>query len=141
LARVPTNSGMLDDEFKSADHVFDPNDHRKFRDKNWLVYGIQKNNIIRPMAEELGLSLRAFALRWLASEPAMCAIEPNILSIEDVQEYAVGCTGEPLPADMRAQIEALYAADFHLGPGAHPCDIKSTCAPNGCERSQWVSLW
>ena len=74
IARVPTNSGMLDDEFKTPDHVFPERDHRKFRDRNWLVYGIQKNDMVRPLAHDLGLNLRQFAMRWLASQPGFVSV-------------------------------------------------------------------
>ncbi len=57
IARVPTNSGILDEEFKSADHQFPSSDHRKFRDRNWLIYGLKKNEIIRPVARRYGLSI------------------------------------------------------------------------------------
>ena len=138
IARVPTNSGILDDEFKSPDHTFPEKDHRKFRDRNWLVYGLQKNDMVRPLAESLGLNLRQFAMRWLAMQPAMVSIEPNILSIEDVEDYAKGCTGEPLPQDTVEQIDAWYRDDFGLGDDAHPCDHKSTFAEGGAVRSQYV---
>lgn len=139
IARVPTNSGILDDEFKSPDHVFGPNDHRKFRDRNWLVYGLQKNDMVRPLAQSLGLNLRQFAMRWLAGQPGMVSIEPNILSIEDVEDYAIGCTGEPLPQQMLDQIDAWYQSDFGLGREAHPCDHKSTFAEGGAVKSQYVA--
>lgn len=138
IARVPTNSGILDDEFKDPAHVFPETDHRKFRDRNWLVYGIKKNDMVRPMAESLGLNLRQFAMRWLAMQPAMVSIEPNILNIEDVEDYAKGCTGEPLPQEMVDQIAAWYADDFGLGDAAHPCDHKSSFAEGGAVRSQYV---
>ncbi len=139
IARVPTNSGMLDDEFKSPDHKFEPWDHRKFRDRDWLVYGIKKNDIVRPMAEKLGLSLRQFAIKWLASQPGILAVEPNILNEADLAEYAAACDGRPLPAGVLAELGELYEADFHLGDGAHPCDIKSSVAPGGALRSDYVA--
>lgn len=138
IARVPTNSGILDDEFTSPDHTFPEKDHRKFRDRNWLVYGLQKNDMVRPLAESLGLNLRQFAMRWLAMQPALASIEPNILNLADVEDYAKGCTGEPLPQAMVDQIAAWYADDFGLGDEAHPCDHKSTFAEDGKVRSRYV---
>jgi len=138
IARVPTNSGMLDDEFSSPDHQFESWDHRKFRDRDWLVYGLKKNQIVRPMAAKLGLSLRQFAIKWLASQPGMVAVEPNILGEADLNEYASACDGAPLPDEVLAELRELYDADFHLGAGAHPCDLKSSIADEGKVRSQYV---
>ena len=139
IARVPTNSGILDDEFKSPDHQFNPNDHRKFRDRHWLVYGLQKNDIVRPMAEALGLSLRQFAFKWLMSQPGMVSVEPNILNTNDVDEYADAADGQPLPKDLLAELHTLYEADFHMGPDAAPCPLKSTVLEAGTEPSQYRS--
>ncbi|WP_432797633.1 aldo/keto reductase [Poriferisphaera sp. WC338] len=138
IARVPTNSGMLDDEFKSPDHEFAHNDHRKFRDKNWLIYGLQKNDMVRPIAESLGLSLRQFAMKWLASQPGMVSVEPNILSEADVDEFAAAADGSGLPGEVLAQIQAWYDDDFGLGEEAHPCDHKSSTAEEGSVKSMYV---
>ena len=138
IARVPTNSGMLDEEFKSPQHTFPPHDHRKFRDRNWLVYGLKKNEILRPIAHKLGLSLRQFAFKWLACQPAMVSIEPNLLSLQDVQDFAHVCDGKPLPRSVLDEVADLYERDFDLGPEAHPCDIKSSTDPTGAVRSSYV---
>jgi aryl-alcohol dehydrogenase-like predicted oxidoreductase len=135
IARVPTNSGILDEEFKSPDHTFPASDHRKFRDKNWLVYGLKKNEIIRPIAQAQGCSIRQFATKWLASWPALCSIEPNILTEADLRQFAAACDGQYLSPETMQRIEDLYERDFDLGEPAHPCDWKSSVAPGGRIRS------
>ncbi|QDU34774.1 General stress protein 69 [Poriferisphaera corsica] len=138
ISRVPTNSGMLDDEFSSPDHKFAQNDHRKFRDKNWLIYGLKKNDMIRPLAEALGLSLRQFAFRWLASQPAMVSVEPNILTNADIDDYAKVADGQGLPQDVLEKVQAWYDTDFDLGQEAHPCDHKSSITETGAISSQYI---
>lgn len=138
IARVPTNSGILDEEFMSPDHQFPQWDHRKFRDRDWLVYGLQKNDIIRPIAEGLGLSIRQLAIKWLASQPGIVSIEPNIVSEQDLIEYASACDGSTLPDEVLNQLTRLYEDDFGLGDAAHPCDIKSSTAEGGAIRSEYV---
>jgi aryl-alcohol dehydrogenase-like predicted oxidoreductase len=137
IARVPTNSGILDEEFKSDQHIFPPADHRKFRDRNWLIYGLKKNQVVRPYAQALGLSLRQLAFRWLASFPTMSSIEPNLLTLEDVRDFAAAADAPPLQADLIATLDELYASDFHLGDDAHPCDWKSSVSPSGTVRSSY----
>jgi len=139
IARVPTNSGILDEEFKSADHQFPEWDHRKFRDRHWLIYGLKKNDILRPYAQELGLSLRQLAAKWLASQPALVSLEPNILSLEDVEQFAACCEGKPLSDDLLTTIDDLYARDFDLGDEAHPCNLKSSTAEGGEVRSGYIA--
>ena len=140
IARVPTNSGILDEEFTSADHKFPAHDHRKFRDRNWLFYGLQKNEIIRPMAEHVGSSIRAFAFRWLLSHEHVVSIEPNLLSVEDVAAFAAAAEQGPLPAALMRELGELYDRDFDLGEAAHPCDLKSSVAPGGSLRSAYEPL-
>ena len=135
IARVPTNSGMLDEEFADEHHKFPDRDHRKFRDRDWLVYGLKKNAIVKQMAWELGMEVQEFAIRWLASQPAVVSIEPNILSTDDVDTYAKACDGVPLPDDVLQRCRELYLDDFGLGDAAHPCDFKSSTAPDGKVRA------
>ncbi len=136
ICRVPTNSGILDEEFASADHKFEAHDHRKFRDHHWLVYGLKKNKILRErFADPLGLTVQQFAIRWLASQPAVCSIEPNIIDAIGLRTYADACDGAPLPADMLADLRMLYANDFGLGDDAHPCDFKSSTTETGALRA------
>ena len=138
IARVPTNSGILDEEFADANHRFPSNDHRKFRDRDWLVFGLKKNDIIRPMAHELGMSIRQFATKWLVSQPHLVNVEPNLLSFDDVTEFAAACDGTMLPQEILTRLADLYERDFDLGQGAHPCDLKSSTAPGGSVRSGYV---
>lgn len=138
IARVPTNSGMLDEEFKDEHHEFPERDHRKFRDRAWMVYGLKKNVIVHEMAGDLGMTVTQFALRWLAMQPAMVSIEPNILSTDDVDRYAACCDGAELPADVMAKVAELYADDWGLGEESHPCDFKSSTAEGGKVRSGYL---
>ncbi|MEM9883626.1 MAG: aldo/keto reductase [Planctomycetota bacterium] len=139
IARVPTNSGMLDEEFKDENHKFAAHDHRKYRDRAWMVYGLKKNAIVRELAGDLGLTVTQFALRWLSQQPAMVSIEPNILSTEDVDRY-VACFETPdLPPEVLGKVAELYADDWGLGEAAHPCDFKSSVAEGGSLRSGYVA--
>lgn len=137
IARVPTNSGILDEEFTSSDHKFPEHDHRKFRDRNWLVYGLKKNDIIRSIADRHNLSIRQLSFAWLASYPSLVSVEPNILKLEDIQDFAAACDAPDLPQETLNEIAELYETDFNLGPDAHPCDWKSSVTESGTIRSAY----
>lgn len=139
ISRVPTNSGILDEEFTSVDHKFAPHDHRKYRDRAWLVQGLKKNAILRErFGEPLGMSLRELSTRWLASQPGVVTIEPNLLNDRDLDEFAHGCDGVPLEPETLAELRALFLEDFGLGEEAHPCDFKSSVAQGGSLRAGYV---
>ena len=138
IARVPSNSGILDEEFTSPDFKFPPHDHRKYRDRAWLVYGLKKNEILRPLAADLGLTIQQLALRWLASQPGLVSIEPNLLSEDSIDAHAAALDGTTLPDDVLAELRRLYETDFGLGDAAHPCDFKSSTAEGGTLRAAYV---
>ncbi len=138
IARVPTNSGILDEEFTSPNHQFPAHDHRKFRDKNWLIYGLKKNEVIRPIARQYGYSIRQLAFQWLLSYPTLVSVEPNLLSAGDVDEFTAAADGPALSAATLKQLAELYAVDFYLGADAHPCDWKSSVTPTGSIRSAYL---
>jgi hypothetical protein len=71
----------------------------------------------------------------------MTAIEPNILSLDDLDDYAAAIDEGPLPTSAMDRLAELYADDFGLGAGAHPCDLKSSTAEGGSVRSGYVSPW
>ena len=137
IARVPTNSGILDEEFTSPDHTFPAHDHRKFRDKDWLIYGLRKNDILRPIAQREGTTIRGLAMRWLASQPGLVAIEPNLTSTADLDDYVRRCSEPVLGQATLDELADLYARDFGLGERAHPCDWKSSTDPAGKVRSSY----
>lgn len=139
IARVPTNSGILDEEFASPEHKFPPHDHRKFRDRAWLVYGLKKNELVRGIAEELGTTVRRLAIRWLTTVPGMLAIEPNILTADDLEDYASAVEEGPLLESVMDRLSALYAEHFGFGEEARPCDLKSSTASEGAVRSGYVA--
>ena len=138
ISRVPSNSGILDEEFTSPDFRFPPHDHRKYRDRAWLVYGLKKNEILRPIAADLGLTIQQLALRWLASQPGLVSIEPNLLSEDSIDAHAQALDGSTLPDDVLAECRRLYATDFGLGDAAHPCDFKSSVTKSGRLRAGYA---
>ena len=135
ISRVPTNSGILDEEFTSPDHRFPEWDHRKFRDRNWLVYGLEKNEILRPMAAAHGCSIQQLSFKWLAAQEGLVSIEPNLLSTDQVQAFCAAADSAPLDVQTLATITELYERDFDLGEDAHPCDWKSSLTESGTIRS------
>ena len=70
----------------------------------------------------------------------MVSIEPNILTQRDIDDFADAADMGPLPADVLSQLHDLYERDFDLGEPSHACDLKSSTADNGAERSAYVPL-
>jgi aryl-alcohol dehydrogenase-like predicted oxidoreductase len=134
IARVPHSSGILQDIY-TADMTFD--DHRKFRDKAWLVYGLKKIEKLRHIQKAHNCTMGQLALKWLLTWPAMVSVEPNISTEAELKEFAAACDGTKLtPAEMQ-EIQTLTESDFGFGPQAHACDVKSSISATGATRSYY----
>jgi aryl-alcohol dehydrogenase-like predicted oxidoreductase len=134
LARVHDNSSILKDVVK-LDTTIAENDHRKFRDQSWKVYGLKKLELVRPIAQRHGMTVHQLACKWLLQQPALTSITGTFLNEHEIKE---ACESIAKPDLTRAELEQLsqdYSRDFDLGPEAHPCDLKSSADPSGKVRS------
>jgi len=136
ITRVPHSSGILQDIY-TADMKFD--DHRKFRDKNWLVYGLKKVERLRHIQHSHQCTLGQLALKWLLTWPAMSSVQPNIVTEADLREFAGACDGDLLTTSEMVEIQELVESDFGYGPDAHACELKSSVSASGVTRSYYQS--
>ncbi|HEY8667398.1 MAG TPA: aldo/keto reductase [Tepidisphaeraceae bacterium] len=137
LARVHDNSSILKDVVK-VETTIEQNDHRKFRDDAWKVYGLKKLELVRHYAADHGMTVHQLACKWLLQDPALTSITGTLLNEHEVKE-AVEATSKPnLSQRELNEIAANYGRDWDLGPEAHPCDMKSSTDPAGKVRSGYV---
>jgi aryl-alcohol dehydrogenase-like predicted oxidoreductase len=128
LARLPLSSGMLAGKMTRASR-FAPDDHRSFNrhgeafDRGETFSGIDFDTGLAAV-EELrrivppGMSMAAFALRWiLMAEAVSCAI-PGAKRPAQVEENVAAAALPALSADAMAQVQRLY--DQKLRPLVHP---------------------
>lgn len=134
LARVHDNSSILKDVVK-IDTTIGSNDHRKFRDEAWKIYGLKKLEMVRHYASDHGMNVHELACKWLLQQPALTAITGTLLNEKEIQEAANACDKPNLSRTELQEIFDQYENDFGLGDAAHPCDIKSSVTPEGRERS------
>jgi aryl-alcohol dehydrogenase-like predicted oxidoreductase len=137
LARVHDNSSILKDKVK-IDTQISQNDHRKFRDQAWKIYGLKKLELVRHYASDHGMNVHQLACKWLLMDPALTSITGTFLNEEEIREAAESVDKPDLSQAEMSQLSADYARDWNLGPEAHPCDLKSSVAPNGTIRSAYV---
>lgn len=137
LARVHDNSSILKGKLK-LDSVIDANDHRKFRDEAWKIYGLQKLERVRKYADALGMTPHQLACKWLLQQPALTSITATLLDEQEITEAAESVNKPNLSQAQLDEIGADYARDWDLGAEAHPCDLKSSISPSGQVRSSYV---
>jgi aryl-alcohol dehydrogenase-like predicted oxidoreductase len=116
MARVPTSSGLLDDNL-TLETTFGPGDHRRHRPREWLVDGLKKIDRIRFLCgPESGRTMAQAALRFILAQPQMTVVIPTITNRAELDEYA-GATDVPdLTEDELAIVDDLYARNFDVEP-------------------------
>ena len=69
------------------DTNLDANDHRKFRDQAWKIYGLKKLELVRPIAKvRYGMTVHQLACKWLLQQPALTSITGTFLNEHEIQE-------------------------------------------------------
>ena len=137
LARVHDNSSILKDTVKIETDIGE-NDHRKFRDAAWKVYGLKKLELVRHYATDHGMTVHQFACKWLLQQPGLTSITGTFLNDREIAE---ACASTDKPNLSTAELRQLYAdydADFGLGPESHACELKSSTSLSGRVRSEYV---
>src|SRR2546423_551642 len=119
LARVHDNSSILKDVVK-IDTTIGQNDHRKFRDQSWKVYGLKKLELVRHYASELGMNVHQLACKWLLQQPGLTSITGTFLNEQEIKDACDATRKPDLSSAELNQIAADYARDWDLGAEAHP---------------------
>ncbi len=137
LAHVHDNSSILKDKVRPETQI-GVNDHRKFRDESWKVFGLKKLELVRHYAGDHGMTVHQLACKWLLMDDALTSITGTFLNEEEIQEAAESVSKPRLSATEMKQLAEDYARDWGLGDEAHPCDLKSSTSPEGKVRSGYI---
>jgi len=115
MARVPTSSGLLDDNL-TPDTTFGEGDHRRHRPQEWLVEGLQKIERIRFLCgPDSGRTMPQAALRFIL-DSGITTVIPTITSSAELREYASASDVPELRADELAKVGELYERNFGVEP-------------------------
>ncbi|MGZ5308985.1 MAG: aldo/keto reductase, partial [Solirubrobacterales bacterium] len=114
MARVPTSSGLLDDNL-TLETTFSGSDHRRHRKREWLVEGLQKIETLRFLVDEERTMAQA-ALRFILAQPQIATVIPTITSEEELREYAGASEVPELTDDEVARVGELYERNFDVEP-------------------------
>jgi aryl-alcohol dehydrogenase-like predicted oxidoreductase len=137
LARVHDNSSILKDVVK-IDTTLGNDDHRKFRDQNWKIFGLKKLELVRHYASDHGMNVHQLACKWLLQQPAMTSITGTFLNEQEIKDACDATSKPDLSQQELTQLAQDYSRDWNLGPEAHPCDLKSSITETGTIKSNYV---
>ena len=125
LSRVPHASGMLDGTY-NKDTVFDPSDHRSHRRQEWLDSTLKKVAALDFLTAESDAAIGQIAIQFVLARKRIASVLPNIVSEEQLAEFAAAPDTPALAADALERIEDLYENNFYLGEAAAPVNLRSS---------------
>ncbi len=105
ITRVVDYGGVFHDDVLPG-HEFAEYDHRRFRPDGWVQTGREKLELMRPIAERLGLTMLQLACAWNLAQAGVRCVAPTL-----IQESGAGA--RPVEAK-RAELAALAADDGAL---------------------------
>ncbi len=111
LVRVPHASGLLDGKF-NAQTTFASNDHRSYRQREWLMKGLKK---IQPLDSLLKTPLRTIsqtALKFALTDIGISSVLPTISTMNDLEEYAKASDLDDLTEGELGTINQVYTREF-----------------------------
>jgi aryl-alcohol dehydrogenase-like predicted oxidoreductase len=78
ITRVVDYGGLFWDDVKPG-HRFSRTDHRAFRPAGWVEQGNEKLELLRPIAENRGLTPAQLACQWNLAHPAVEVVVPTLI--------------------------------------------------------------
>ena len=117
MVRVPDASGVLTGKVNEKT-VFDKNDHRNSRKKEWILQSMQKIEKIRPIAEAKGWNMSQLAIKFILTQKEVSVVLPTIVDVKEVEMFAGMSDGNYLSESEVVYITDLYKNNFYIQPVA-----------------------
>lgn len=113
LVRVPDASGVLTGKV-TADTIFDKNDHRSTRKKQWIADALHKVENIRPIADSHGWTVTELAIKFILSQNRVTAVLPTLVNLEEIETFAAMSDGKYLGQSDLEILSQMYNNNFHV---------------------------
>ena len=119
IARVPLASGLLSGKY-DEDTTFAADDHRTYNRHGEAFdvgetfsgvpfeVGVRAARELARVAQDLGVSTAALALRWVIDQPGVSVVIPGARNAEQANANAAAAQLAPLAQDTLAAIERIY---------------------------------
>lgn len=113
MVRVPDASGILTGKITEKT-VFDQNDHRSYRKREWIKEALKKIENIKSIAENRDWTISQLAIKFILSQKPISVVIPTILSIEELELFSEMSDGIYLKEEELKQINELYENNFYV---------------------------
>ena len=125
MVRVPDASGVLTGKVNEKT-VFEKNDHRSSRKREWIFEAIQKVEKMKPIGLVNGWNITQLAIKFILSQEEVSVVLPTVIDIDELEMFAEMSDGKYLPPKDIAEIKALYENNFNITPSASASLSKRT---------------
>src|SRR5919197_6051284 len=115
MVRVPDASGVLTGKVNEKT-IFDKNDHRANRKKEWLNEAMKKIEKMKPFANTKDWDISELAVKFILSQKQVSVVLPTVTDIEEIQKFAEMSDGRYLNESELAHITELYNNNFYVKP-------------------------
>jgi aryl-alcohol dehydrogenase-like predicted oxidoreductase len=112
MARVPDASGVLTGKV-NIDTVFDKNDHRNTRKKEWIIQALKKIEYIKPIADSYGWTITELAIKFILSHNKITSVLPTVVNLEEIELFANMSDGKYLRQNDWEALSQMYEKDFY----------------------------
>ena len=113
LVRVPDASGVLTGKVNEKT-IFDKNDHRGTRKRDWILQAIQKVEKLKPISDSNGWNITELAIKFILSQKGVSTVLPTVINIEEIDMFAQMSDGKYLTDNQLSHITELYNNSFFV---------------------------
>jgi aryl-alcohol dehydrogenase-like predicted oxidoreductase len=113
VIRVPDASGVLTGKV-NENTVFDKNDHRNTRKRDWILKSIQKVEKLMPLSDSNGWDITELAVKFILSQKEVSVVLPTVVDVEEIELFSQMSDGKYLTDSELTRIAELYDNGFFV---------------------------
>ena len=113
IVRVPDASGVLTGKVNEKT-IFDKNDHRANRKKQWIYEAMKKIEKMKPFLNTKGWDMFQLAIKFILSQKQVSVVLPTITDIGEIDAFAEMSNGNYLNEGELAYMTELYNNNFFV---------------------------
>ena len=113
IVRVPDASGVLTGKVNEKT-IFDKNDHRANRKKQWIYEAMKKIEKMKPFLNIKGWDMFQLAIKFILSQKQVSVVLPTITDIEEIDAFTEMSDGNYLNEGELAYMTELYNNNFFV---------------------------
>jgi aryl-alcohol dehydrogenase-like predicted oxidoreductase len=129
MVRVPDASGVLTGKV-NENTVFDKNDHRSSRKKEWILESMQKIEKLKSIANAKGWNMSELAIKFILSQKQVSVVLPTVIDVSEIEMFAEMSDGKVLDESEMSEIMDFYNNNFYLKPTPSGAIASSSSSSN-----------